>query len=150
EMEPFQSKLQNRARLDALADSVAKQRRLPIELAEDRQRRVRLQARLMDSANRAVWAQREVHTAYQTRDAERLGGGAIEIARDVTLTAATNVDSSAFLQQLQEGLDGRQKIDALVGLDPATDSYRFRAIEEHCANLSNLLTELSGPDSERR
>jgi hypothetical protein len=67
----------------------------------------------------------------------------------VRLAATIGFDAEAFWTSLQEGLDGRQRLDEFNGFDQAAGRYVFKDIDVHCATVDRLLRDLSAPESQR-
>jgi hypothetical protein len=149
-LEPFNQKLESGARAEALAQAQTKQRASLATIQEETQRSDRLVKRLSEAQGRAVSAYRGIHSAYLEFLGSHLAQGVTEIAEDIELTAEVFFDAEAFSTQIQEALDGRQRLEDLSGLSNLGDLYEFPGIDDHCGNLDRILAELTGPESERK
>ena len=124
-----------------------RQRKSLLEIEDEAKRLKRLQKRLSDGVDRLVETYRAVHQALAEFIEEHLNGGRMEIAGDVTLTASADFDAAAFSEQVMEGLDGRQRLDALPNFDHT--GYRYPGIDQHCENLASILRDLTAQEGDR-
>lgn len=150
ELEPFESKLEGRTRAEALAEAQTKHKESLGQYAKEERRKDRLEDRLEEGRKRLVGAYRDIYKAVTDLINEHLDGGEVEIGADVRLTAEVRFDKDAFWEQLQQGIDGRARIDYLSGITQRNDEYEYSDIDSLCDDINALLAELTAQDDDTR